>query len=129
MVGLSNELLEKAKTARTAEGLLQMAKAENIELSQEEAARVFAKLNANGELSDEELDNASGGGCGTSGKYPKFQIGQTVRIKSSGEKAKIIDNLGKQGHFLVEYRYRIYVALSGRIGEEAWESELEAIPT
>ena len=40
-----------------------MAKAENIELTEEEAAQAFAKMNKNGELSDEELDNVSGG-CG-----------------------------------------------------------------
>ena len=59
----SNEMIEKAKTAKTAEELLEMAKAENIELNAEEAAQAFAKMNRNGELSDEELDNVSGG-CG-----------------------------------------------------------------
>ena len=60
---ISKELLEKAKTAKSAEELLAMAKAENIELTEEEAAQAFAKMNKNGELSDEELDNVSGG-CG-----------------------------------------------------------------
>lgn len=128
-MNLSKELIEKAKQAKTVEELSGLAKAENIELSADEAARIFAKLNENGELSDEELDNVSGGGCGTSGKYPKFEVGQTVYKKSTHEKATITNNLGKQGHFLVEYRYIIYVSLSGRIGEEAWESDLEAIPT
>ena len=54
---ISKELLEKAKTAKTAEELLAMAKAENIEISAEEAAKAFAELNKTGELSDEELDN------------------------------------------------------------------------
>lgn len=58
----SKELIEKAKQAKTAEELLAMAKEENIELTEEEAAKYFAKLNASGELSDEELDNVSGGG-------------------------------------------------------------------
>ncbi len=57
----SNEMIEKAKTAKTAEELLEMAKAENIELSAEEAAKAFDGLNKNGELSDEELDNVAGG--------------------------------------------------------------------
>ena len=38
-----------------------MAKAENIALTEEEAAKAFKELNKNGELSDEELDNVAGG--------------------------------------------------------------------
>ena len=58
-----NEMIEKAKTAKSAEELLAMAKAEHIELTEEQAAKALAQLNRNGELSDEELDNVSGG-CG-----------------------------------------------------------------
>ena len=57
----SKELIEKAKTAKTAEELLAMAKAENIDLSAEEAEKAFAELNKTGELSDEELNNVAGG--------------------------------------------------------------------
>ena len=76
---ISKKLLEKAKQAKTAEELLAMAKAENIELTEEEAAKAFAELNKSGELSDEELDNAAGGGCGDSNKSgdtPKYSVGQ-----------------------------------------------------
>ena len=76
---ISKELIEKAKTAKTAEELLEMAKAEHIELTEEEAAKVFEELNKSGELSDEELDNAAGGGCGDSNKSgdtPKYSVGQ-----------------------------------------------------
>ena len=62
-MNISKELLEKAKMAKTAKELLAMAKAENIELTEEEAAKAFAELNKSGELSDEELDNVAGG-CG-----------------------------------------------------------------
>ena len=58
---ISKELSEKAKTAKSAEELLQMAKAENIEMTAEEANKVYAELHKTGELSDEELDNVSGG--------------------------------------------------------------------
>ena len=61
---VKKELLEKAKAAKTAEELLELAKAENIELTAEQAAKAFAELNKSGELSDEELDNVAGGGCG-----------------------------------------------------------------
>ncbi len=69
---LTNELIEKAKTAKTAEELLEMAKAENIEMTAEEAAKVYAELHKTGELSDEELDNVSGG-CDEI-KHDKFQM-------------------------------------------------------
>lgn len=68
----SKELIEKAKTAKTAEELLAMAKAENIEMTAEEAAKVFAQLHKTGELSDEELDNVSGG-CDEI-KYDELQM-------------------------------------------------------
>ena len=66
-MNVSKELLEKAKTAKKAEELIEMAKAENIELSAEQAAKAFAELNKTGGLSDEELDNVAGG-CGGSEK-------------------------------------------------------------
>ena len=47
-MNISKELLEKAKQAKTAEELLAMAKAENIELTEEQAAQAFAKMNKNG---------------------------------------------------------------------------------
>ena len=82
-MNISKELIEKAKTAKSAEELLEMAKAENIELNAEEAAQAFAKMNKNGELSDEELDNVSGG-CGRdyepSGETPKFHVGDRLAM-------------------------------------------------
>ena len=78
-MNISKELIEKAKTAKSAEELLAMAKAENIELTEEQAAKAFAELNKAGELSDEELENAAGGGCGDSNKSgdtPKYSVGQ-----------------------------------------------------
>ena len=77
-MNVSKELLEKAKTAKSAEELLAMSKAEGFELPEGEAKTVFSKLNKTGELSDEELDNVSGGGCRDSGDTPKFSVGQNV---------------------------------------------------
>ena len=68
-MNISKELFEKAKQAKTAEELLEMAKAENIELSAEEAAKAFAELNKAGELSDEELDNVSGAAAAATSRY------------------------------------------------------------
>ena len=79
-MNISKELLEKAKQAKTAEELLAMAKAENIELNAEEAAQAFAKMNKNGELSDEELDNVVGGCGGNAAKGPKYSVGDWVTV-------------------------------------------------
>ena len=80
---ISKELLEKAKTAKTAEELIEMAKAEKIELTEEEAAKVFAELHKMGELSDEELDNVAGGCAGPyqSGDTPLFNSGDRVKYR------------------------------------------------
>ncbi|MGN0813937.1 MAG: hypothetical protein ACI4MH_01740 [Candidatus Coproplasma sp.] len=75
-MNISKELIQKAKTAKTAEELLKLAKAEGVELSQEEAARYFAELNKSGELSDEELGNVAGG-CGEPDP-PKYAVGDKV---------------------------------------------------
>ena len=57
-------MIGKAKTAKSAEELLEIAKANGVEMTAEEAATYFAQLNPkSGELSDNELDNVSGGGC------------------------------------------------------------------
>ena len=79
----SKELIEKAKTAKTAEELLAMAKEESIEMSAEQAAKAFAELNKTGELSDEELDNVVGGCAGPyqSGDTPLFNSGDRVKYR------------------------------------------------
>ena len=64
---MNQELITKAKAAKSVEDLLELAKASNVELSEEQAKDYFAKLNpTKGELSDDELDDVSGGGCGES---------------------------------------------------------------
>ena len=79
----SNEMIEKAKTAKSAEELLELAKAENINFTAEEAAKAFAELNKTGELSDEELDNVAGGCAGPyqSGDTPLFNSGDRVKYR------------------------------------------------
>ena len=61
MKNVTPELIAKARTAKTVEELLELAKANNVELTEEEAKTYFAQLNANGAVSDEELDVVSGG--------------------------------------------------------------------
>lgn len=65
MAKLSPEIIEKLKEAQSAEALIVLAKEHGIVLSNEAAEAQFAELHAKqGELSDDELDNVSGGGCG-----------------------------------------------------------------
>ena len=65
MKNLTPELVEKAKAAKSPEELLALAKANSIEITEEEAKTYFAQLGANGIVSDEELDIVAGGllGC------------------------------------------------------------------
>ena len=119
----SKELIEKAKTAKSAEELLAMAKAEGFELPEGEAKTVFSKLNKTGELSDEELNNVSGG-CG-SGDEPLFTVGQWVYVRATNAAALILENLGKQGSNSPEFKYKIEVNDTGHFIVEKWESELK----
>ncbi len=57
------ELIAKAKECMTAQELLALAKENDIELNEEQAEKLLAKLNTIGEVSDNELDNVAGGGC------------------------------------------------------------------
>lgn len=77
-MNVSKELLERAKTTKSAEELLAMAKAENLELTEAQAAKAFAELNKTGEISDEELDNVSGGGCGDNS--PKGEVDSPSKL-------------------------------------------------
>ena len=122
-MNVSKELLEKAKTAKSAEELLAMSKAEGFELPEGEAKTVFSKLNKMGELSDEELDNVSGG-CG-SGDEPLFAVGQWVYVRATNAAALILENLGKQGSVFPEFKYKIEVNDTGHFIVEKWESELK----
>ena len=61
------DLIATAKTAKSAEELWELAKANNVELTEEEAKTYFEQLSAIGAVSDDELDIVAGGsdgGCG-----------------------------------------------------------------
>jgi hypothetical protein len=58
------ELIAKAKAAKSAAELYELAKTNGIELTEEDAKTFFEQLNSNGAVSDDELDGVSGGsGC------------------------------------------------------------------
>lgn len=79
-MNFTKELIEKAKTAKSAEDLLAMAKSENVELTAAQAEKAFADLHHTGALADEELDNVSGG-C--SDPEPATQWGQAFQWDKS----------------------------------------------
>ena len=82
MTNLTPEMIEKAKAAKSAEELLEIAKAGGVEMTASEAATYFAQLNPkSGELDDDELDNVAGGAGGCSGPTNKetFPVGTRVR--------------------------------------------------
>lgn len=71
---MNKELIAKAKSAKSIEELTEIAKENGIELNEESAKAYFELLHPQtGEVSDEELDNVSGGGC-----YKKGQLVVTV---------------------------------------------------
>ena len=56
MKNLNPEMIEKAKAAKSAEELLEIAKENSIEMTIEDATKIFSKLNSpESELSDDEL--------------------------------------------------------------------------
>ena len=62
------ELIYKAKAAKSAQELSDLAKENGIEMTEESAKAYYEKIHKSGELADEELDNVAGGGCHHDGK-------------------------------------------------------------
>ena len=133
----SNELIEKAKQSKSAEELLAIAKAENIELSAEEAESAFNKLHRTGELSDEELDNVAGG-CGDDSEnekskvpVPKFNISNKVYINPERYRGTVVDFKYQNGTFIYDivFDYSPFCDSMGRWVEYASyeEKRLERI--
>ncbi len=60
---ITNDLIEKAKQAKTPEELIALAKENGEELTEESAKAYFDQFHKTGELNDDELDNVAGGGC------------------------------------------------------------------
>jgi hypothetical protein len=62
MKSLTPELIAKARAAKSAEELLELAGANGVDLTEEEAKICFEQLSANDTVSDDELDVVAGGG-------------------------------------------------------------------
>ena len=84
MKNLTPEMIEKVKAAKSAEELLEVAKAGGVEMTADEAKTYFAQLNPkSGELDDDDLDNVAGGagGCGDPTNKDLFPEGSKMRRK------------------------------------------------
>ena len=55
------ELLEKLKAAKSAEELIELAKAEGVEIPADKAGELWSQLNDIGEISDDEAEAVAGG--------------------------------------------------------------------
>ena len=81
MKNLTPEMIEKAKAAKSAEELLELAKANGVEMTADEAKTYFAQLNPkSGELDDDDLDAVAGGAC--EDKVDGPPLGTVIRITS-----------------------------------------------
>ncbi len=82
---MNEELLKKARTVETVEKLIQEAEKEGIMLERSEAEEYFSILHRNGEITDDELDSVSGGGCIGGSKCPACGIGEPLYYVKGGD--------------------------------------------
>ena len=138
-MSVSKELLEKAKTAKTAEDLLDMARKENIDMTEKEAAKAFADLHKSGEMSDDELDNVSGGGCGgddnsspdgraksESAVVFMYTVGQTVNVIGwSINEGTIKETIAKKvkGSYYPYYKVEYKSGVIGLVAQSSIEKQ------
>ncbi len=81
MENLSNEMLQKAKECKTVEELLNLAKENDYDLTEQQATEKFNEWNKTGELADEELENVAGGdGCSSE---EDLYVGKNVGLWNS----------------------------------------------
>ena len=83
---LNNEILAKAKAAKTPEELIEIARENDVEMT-EESAKAYVDLlhPKTGEMSDDELDNVAGGGCYSQGGRLKTTSGYRCKHFSQGQ--------------------------------------------
>ena len=92
---ITKELFQKAKQANSAEELKALAKENGVALTDEQAAALFSKLNASGELSEDELNSVSGGGCSSSSSSDGIRVYKAGTYgKKSYSYTKYVDENG-----------------------------------
>ncbi|MDO5445898.1 MAG: hypothetical protein Q4F31_09810 [Eubacteriales bacterium] len=112
MEKITNEMMEKAKKAASAEELLEIAKAEGVELSASDAEMYFNFLSGSRELTNEELSQVAGG-KGDGDPLPKYKINQRVSIYLASTKNTIhgtiigINSFRSCGKLVYSYRINV----------------------
>lgn len=61
---IDEEVIAKAKQVNSVEELMALGRENGYPVDEKEAEFYFGKIHKTGELSDDELDNVAGGGCG-----------------------------------------------------------------
>ncbi len=84
---MTTEMIAKAKECKSVDELLALAKENDMEMTVEQAEEVLQALHAEGELTDDELDAASGGGCAKTSAKDRVGAGDLFTFKD-GEKCK-----------------------------------------
>ncbi len=72
---MGSDLLKKARTAQSPDDLVTLAEKGGLRLSKSDAEHYFNAVKSKGEISDDELDNVSGGACYTDDGYMKTTCG------------------------------------------------------
>ncbi len=71
---MTEDMIAKAKEAQSAEELLQLAKDNGMDdFTMQDAEDLYAQMHASGEMSDEEMENVSGG-CSTTVDGKKYKV-------------------------------------------------------
>ena len=99
---------EQFAKAKSVEELIALAKENGLELAEEEAKKYFAELHKEGELSDDELNNVSGG-CGGEGDdekpQPKYHVGQVLLLQGPAEITYSVSAI--LGYYYNDYQYEL----------------------
>ena len=80
-----NEIIKKARAAKSAGELIELAKVNGKEMTAEQAAAIFNSINRSGEISDDELEYAAGG----------------CAVRAHGQ--KMVSALNSCGHWKCKY--------------------------
>ena len=102
---MNEEMIAKAKEAKSVEELMALAKETGIELNEESAKAYFDRLHPEtGEVSDDELSDVSGGGCETTVDGKKYTVVTNYCKCFTGQYLCNWKFDIKHGHSLMVYR-------------------------
>ena len=78
MTHIPPALIAKAKTAQSAEQLLELAKENNVQMTEAEAKAYFEQIRTQGAVADDDLEIVAGCACGDS--ESSYSAGDKVRM-------------------------------------------------